>query len=191
MRFIAKFGKYAVQVRPQVVEAYATGGVKIVQTQLKAEFSIHIATPEERALARQMWTFNGFYQEEDWVTIVEPDYRISAFDSILAQAELGWTDEEREQVEQTLTEIARKIPGDVIRVEQKRAVPPWPTYDHFPGTRADLLKKIADDGFDLAQVLVYERENQNRDEIVAFMEAALEDEIPESAYLAEEEELVG
>jgi hypothetical protein len=189
MRFIAKYAKYAVQVRPQVVEAYATGATKIIQTQLTAQFTIDLTTPEEKAIARQLWSFNGFYQEEDLVTIREPDYRISAFDTRLAQMEVGWSDEERETVEQALSAIAIRTPGDVLLIEEKRAEPPWPTYDTYNGTRVQFLKKLHEDGYELADVLAYERENQNRDEVVATLEQALEaepDTTPER-----EEELVG
>src|SRR5262245_33132497 len=104
MRFVSKYARYMVQVRPQIVEAYATGANKVVQPQLVATFAVDLVTGDERALARQHFSFNGFAQEQDLVTIVEPDARISAFDSRLAQAEQGWTDEERELVETVLTE---------------------------------------------------------------------------------------
>lgn len=189
MRFIAKYAKYRLQVRPQVVEAFASGGTRIAQEQMVAEFSIAEATGEERAFARQMWTFNGFYQEQDLVTIVEPDYRISAFDSLKAQTQHGWSDAEREIVERALIAVSIDTPQDVLRVEQVRLTAPWPTYDTYTGTRNQLLKKIAEDGYELEDVLAYERENQNRAEIVAALESALEEE-PDTTP-EREEELVG
>jgi len=195
MRFISKYAKYALQVRPQVVEAYATGATKIIQPQLVAAFSVGAATGEERALARQVFAFNGFYQEEDLVTVVPPDYRISAFDSRVAQAENGWNDEERELVEQALTREAEMLPQDLYRIEAPRATPPWPAYDGFKGTRNALIKKIEEDGFDFDLVLAYECENQNRPEIVAALEQAadLQSEglMAREQMLPIEEELVG
>jgi len=193
MRCISKFAKYALQVRPQVVEAYATGATKIVQEQLVARFSLNAVQGEERALARQHFAFNGFYQEEDLVTIVEPDYRISAFDSIEAQAQEGWSDEEREWVERALVREAEIHPQDLLVVAVKRALAPWPTYDEFKGTATQLCKKIEEDGYEFASVLDYERENQNRAEVIAKLELAcdltddglrIEEQMPE-------EELVG
>lgn len=189
MRFVAKYAKYALQVRPQVVEAYATGATKIVQNQLVARFAIDYTTPEERALARQVWAFPGFYQEEDLVTIREPDFRISAFDSLNAQAQEGWTDEEREMVERALVAEAARLPQDLLVMEEQRLAPPWPTYDTFPGTPFKLVQKIAADGFDITEVMAYERENQNRDEVINAMARALEEE-PDTTP-EPEEELVG
>jgi len=195
VRFISKFAKYALQVRPQVTEAYATGAIKITQEQLVAQFTIAAVTGEERALARQVFSFNGFYQEEDWVTIVEPDYRISAFDSVIAQAEQHWTDDERVAVEQALIREAEAHPQDVYVIEAKRAVAPWPTYDSFKGTPVALCKKIEEDGYSFIDVLAYERENQNRPEVIAKLELACdfaEDGLRVNEQMPEgEEELVG
>ena len=195
MRFVSKYAKYAVQVRPQLTEAYASGATKIVQEQLVAHFSIQAATGEERALARQVFSFNGFYQEEDWVTIVEPDYRISAFDSLIAQHELRWTDDERVAVEEALIREAEQHPQDLFVIAAKRAAIPWPTYDEYKGTPAQLCKKIEEDGYSFVDVLGYERENQNRPEVISKLELACDltddglriaEQMPES-----EEELVG
>ena len=191
MRFIAKYAKYAVQIQPQLSEAYASGATKIIQGAIIADFTIGEVSGEERALARQMWRFNGFYQEQDLVTIVEPDYRISAFDTRKAQAARGWSDETREQVERTLIEMAIETPQDLIRIEEIRLSPPWPTYDLFSGNRVQLVKKIIEDGFDLAEVLAYEVENQNRRELVAALEQALEDDGEPNTTPEREEELVG
>jgi len=186
MRVLSKYGQYKIQVRPQVTEAYATGQTKIIQSALVASFSLGEVNAEERAIARARFAFNGFYQEEDMVSVVEPDYRISAFDSLKAQTLNHWSDEEREQVEHTLRRSAERLPQDLIVMEEEKLDPPWPTYDSFPGTQAELLTKIDEDGFDLQTVLNYERENQNRDKLVAAMEKAL----AVDAALEPEEELV-
>jgi len=194
MRFISKYAKYMVQVRPQIVEAYATGQTKVIQQPLVAAFDLGLVQGDERAIARQVFSFNGFAQEQDLVTVVEPDARISAFDSRLAQAELGWTDDERELVEAVLVDNARKLPEDLIVIEEIRAEPPWPTYDSFKGTKNALLKKIEEDGYDFAAVLAYERENQNRPEIVTALEQACDlkgEGLMVREQMVEEEELVG
>ena len=189
MRFISKYAGYMLHVQPQIVEAYATGQTKVVQPQIIARFEVSKVTGDERALARQMFQFNGFAQEQDLVTVVEPDARISAFDSRLAQAENGWTDEQREMVEQALVAEWGRLPQDMIKVEEVRLAPPWPTYDSFSGTRAELLEKLDEDGYNVADVLAYERDAQNRAEVVAVLERALEDE-PDTTPVGEEE-LVG
>jgi len=178
MRFVSKYAKYMVNVRGPVVEYYATGQSKEIQRALVAAFDVALVDGEERALARQHFSFNGFAQEADMVTIVEPDARISAYDTRLAQTEQGWTDEERELVEQVLTENARRLPEDLILVEEVRLAPPWPTYDRFPGDAKQLLRKVEEDGYSFDDVLAYERENENRPEVIDLLEQAL-------AYAAE------
>src|SRR5215813_12951336 len=105
MRFISRFGRYGVAIRPQIQEAYATGIVKIIQTPLDAMFHEGGLLPNEREMALAHWTFNGSYQELNEVTTVAPDYRIGVFDSIEAQMDRQWTNEERKQVEAELTSL--------------------------------------------------------------------------------------
>jgi len=185
MRVLARYGRYMVQVRPQISEAYANGAVKVTQTPLLAEFREGLMTPEERALCKQSWTFNGFYQEQDEVTPVEPDYRLGLFDSIKAQIDNGWTDEERRLVEEALERTAVREPNSVIVVHEARLEPPWPTYDSFTGSVNELCTKIAEDGYDLETVLTYEEENQDRPEIVAAFRQLIADR--ETAFGAVEE----
>jgi hypothetical protein len=195
MRFVSKYAKYMFNVRSPITEHYATGQSKVIQSALVAVFDIALVNGDERALARQHFSFNGFAQEQDLVTVVEPDARISAFDSRLAQAEHGWTDEERELVESELIENAKRLPEDLIVVEEIRLDPPWPSYDRFGGTAKQLADKIEEDGYDFAEVLAYERENQNRPEVVTVLEHAL-DLVADGLMVREvlhepEEELVG
>jgi len=176
MRVLARYGRYSQQVRPQVSEAYANGVVKITQTPLLAEFREGLMTPEERALCKQSWTFNGFYQEQDEVTPVEPDYRLGMFDSIAAQAANGWSDDERRTVEEALIQTALREPNSIIVVAEAKLPPPWPTYDVFAGSVNELCSKIIEDGFPLEGVLAYEQENQDRPEVVAAFKQLIEDE---------------
>jgi hypothetical protein len=176
MRVLARYGRYSQQVRPQMSEAYANGVVKVTQTPLIAEFREGLMTPEERALCKQSWSFNGFYQEQDEVTPVEPDYRLGLFDSLKAQAESGWTDDERRLVEEALMRTAEREPNSIIVVHEAKLLPPWPTYDGFIGSVNDLCSKIIEDGFTLESVLAYEEENQDRPEIVAALKQLIADD---------------
>lgn len=190
MRFISRYGKNGVAIRGEVVEAYANGSRKVTQTQIAAYFQPYMVTPEERQLAIQSWHFNGFYQEQDEVTPVPPDYRIGLFDSVLAQAENGWSDEERQLVEAKLIKLADATPTDLLAIVVPTLAPPWPRYDAFDGTTLDLMNKIVEDGYTLEAVLAYERENQNRDEVVEALEQMIDDGDVVPTIVAEEE-LVG
>jgi hypothetical protein len=187
MRFIARFGRYAVQVRPVVSEHYATGQSRVIQTALVARFHEGLLLPEERDLALRSWTFNGFYQEQDEVTQVPPDYRIGVFDSRAAQAEQGWSDEDRKAVEDELQRCAMVNPSELLAVAEVHPEAPWPNYDVYDGSINDLCTKIVEDGYDLEAVLAYEESAQDRPEIVAALKTLIADGTPVGAM----EEIVG
>lgn len=190
MRVIARYGRYAVQVRPQITEAYATGHTRVIQGQLIAHFHEGLITPEERAIAKQRWSFNGFYQEQDEVTQVEPDYRIGLFDSTVAQAQQGWSDEDRRVVEDELVRLSIEYPTTLIVVTQEQALPPWPNYDLFTGSLNDLCRKVVEDGYPLEGVLAYEEENQDRPEVVQALKQLIDDAVT-APLPTQVEEVVG
>lgn len=181
MRFVSRYGEFGVQIRPQFVEAYATGGVQVTQQGVYAMFHVIGTRPEEVDLAKERWhgTFNGFYQQEDEVTILPPDYRLGSFDSEQAQLDNGWSDEIRDEVERTLIELSERF-NEILVVPATLLPPPWPNYDNFEGTLAALMRKVVDDGYELENVLGYERAMQNRPDVVVALEEliATTDEIP-------------
>lgn len=186
MRFISKYGRFGVQVRPLVQEAYATGLIKVVQDPVYAMFEPNKLTPIEREMAVTHWMFNGFYQEQDEVTIVPPDYRIGLFDSAEARVTHGWTEETEREVVETLLDLSERF-NDILPVRSMIA-PPWPRYDEFRGTPLALVRRLVDDGHDLDAVLTYEKEHQNRPKIVEEIGKAIESGV---IALEVEEEVLG
>ena len=176
MRFISKFGKYGTVIRRDLVEYYASGASKVVQTPINAMFQEGQLLPHERELALTRFSFNGSYQEIDEVTTVAPDYRIGIFDSIQAQMDHGWSNDERKLVEDALVTNAELFPNDLMLVPETVIPPPWPRYDSFEGSLDKLIAKITDDGYVLADVLAYERANQNRENVIDALEQMAEDE---------------
>jgi len=186
MRALARFGRYAASVRRQIDEHYATGMSKTIQTGLTAQFKPFGMRPLERELALASFSFNGFYQAEDEVTVIPPDYRIGVFDSFEAQAENAWTEEERVMVEQELRRLAALDPNTLVIVPEVHLPAPWPRYDEFNGSIARLMDKIVDDGYILEDVLAYERENQDRPDVIAALEQLIED-----GEVVQAEEVIG
>lgn len=187
MRYLSRFGQFAVQVRPEMREAFASGVVRVTQEQVIAKFEPGICQAEERDLAIKRWSFNGSLQEMDEVTTIQPDHRIGLFDSAIAQSDNQWSDELRQEVERLLNDHAERF-DDVLVVPHHGPEPPWPRYDAYSGTPSQLLRKLIDEGHDLQGVLDYERENQNRERVVEALTAALSD--PET-LVPREEEIVG
>jgi len=172
MRFISKWGRFGVCVRPQIEEAYAVGMAKTIQEPVYAMFHPGVLTAAERELAITHWAFNGFYQEQDQVTIVPPDYRLGGFDSLEAQIQNNWSDEIRQLVDDTLTDHAARF-DDILAIPEIRFAPPWPRYDEYAGSSTALLRKLLDEGHDLQATLDYERQNQNRPKVIEELERGL------------------
>lgn len=171
MRFAAKYGHLVVQIQREITEAYATGAVKTLQPNVWASFKPEGLAPFERELVVHRWKFNGSYQEMDEATTVPPDYRIGVFDSEQAQLENAWSDDTRRMVEQGLLDLERY---DYVLPLPKTTTPaPWPNYDEYRGSVSQLVKKLEDDGHDIALVLEYERAVQNRPALVSALEAKL------------------
>ena len=176
MRFIAKYGSYAVQVQHEIAEPFATGQVRLLQKSIVAQFQPWGMKPLERELAIAHWgnNWNGFYQEQDEVTVVPPDYRIGVFDSEEAQVEHNWSDEERELVERTLIENGQ-ITDNVIAIPLTVVPAPWPRYDDYNGSTDELLRKLVQDGHELADVLEYERAHLKREDVIAGLNGLIAD----------------
>jgi len=173
MRFIAKYGRFSVAVRPLIQESFATGERRVLQEQLDAQFHEGALRPEERELAIATWTFNGSYQEQDEATTVAPDYRIGLFDSELAQMAHGWSEEDRMIVEQKLLRDIEDGDVNLIAVPRTLIPPPWPRYDDFTGTPQELVRRLLEDGHNFDAVITYERSMQNRPEVLAALEGSL------------------
>jgi hypothetical protein len=184
MRFAGKFGHLVVQIQREITESYATGAVKVLQPNVWASFKPDGLQPFEREIVLSHWAFQGIYQEGDEATMVQPDYRIGVFDSAIAQIENAWSDETREMVEKGLLDLVRY---DYVLPLPKTSLPaPWPNYDEYRGTVGALMKKLEDDGHDLALVLEYERASLNRPALVS----ALEDKLSGFEAAQKEEEVV-
>jgi hypothetical protein len=96
--------------------------------------------------------------------------RLALFDSEREQLKNGWSDSERELVENTL----RKSPAygrHFVEVVPAPVERPWRGYDDVADTDRILELAIAIDA-DFSQMIAYEKANQNRDEVLEALEAA-------------------
>lgn len=108
----------------------------------------------------------GEMPREQWVCF---------FDSVQAQDEHGWTDEQREAVEEKLITLG------YVQVEPERLAAPWPAYDKLVahGRRTiemvaeKIAEKVTEDGYSPHAVIAYERENLNRPQVIAALEALI------------------
>jgi hypothetical protein len=190
MRFVARFGRFSIQLRPMIQEAYATGMAKVIQEPIYADFAPDILGPTDREVAMKTWgEWNGFYQELDEVTPVAPDYRIGVFDSDSTAFAKGWDEETKTWVDEQLVDYANRY-NDIAIVPKTLVPPPWPNYDTFKGSIPALMRKLVEEGHDLAAVLAYENAVQGRGKVIQSIEELLADPESLDALQPEREEEV-
>jgi hypothetical protein len=188
MRFVSRWGRFSIQLRPIIQEAYATGMAKILQDPIYARFTPDRLNHIDRETAMKTWSnWNGSYQEMDEVTIVPPDYRIGVYDTDEAAMQNGWDDDTKQFVDDALVEYAVRY-DDIAIVPKTLIEPPWPKYDSFKGSVPSLMRKLVEEGYDLELVLEYENAVQGRGKIVEALETLINDpEARDSLEPAEEE----
>lgn len=174
-RFASRFLNYKHGVRSPREMVLADGQRQVLQTFLMAEFqpAPAILTEDEIKFATDNMTHQGLPVDTNTNQLFSPRHRISGFDSVEAQAENGWTDEDRELVEKTLRGSIHNG-TDFVELPEAVVERPWATYDDAsPARIVGLAKEL---GLPLERVLAYERQNQNRQAVVFLIEEALEAE---------------
>lgn len=120
------------------------------------------ATPREAQIALERFTIKGLADGEN------PVRRLSIYDTDEEAREQGWDDELKAQVEEALNKGQNQ---DYFRIEADKAPKPWPSYDETPEESIVDIANVV--GVSLEDVLVYEKENQNRESVVIDVKKAL------------------
>jgi hypothetical protein len=177
VRFISKSAKYQTCFKRDVVEHFATGESRTLQPLWNIEFQPDGWLAHELAEAKARFINRGLPTELDEVTTVDPTYRFGSFDTAAFQREHaseGFDDARRVEMEEWL--LQHPDYGHMFfEVAAPTLDPPWPTYDKFRGNQgmalpARIAEKVREDGYDVGEVLAYERANANREDVVAALE---------------------
>jgi hypothetical protein len=148
-----------------------TGDVMSIDPPVTVQFKASLSAPEHalKALTLLPAYGRGIGLNED------PLGRVGTFDTKEAQKEYGWDDETRAMVERILDEGSGNL---YVRADYPAATAPWPNYDQVKGDAEAVAetigRKVDEDGYDPAVVLEYERQNKNRDSVVAVLEILVE-----------------
>lgn len=179
MRFVCKHANYSVELRESIEEPdpYHKGRHIIHRKPLVANFVAGDLTPWEKEAALKHFSFAGMPVEEDMMTPVDPSSRLSSFDTTTQ----GWSPEDQEYAEKALLESQAHGP-DYLHVETPKRPAPWAGYDKLRAANK-IVELVEATGSDPEYVLAYERENENRDAVIAALEKLL-------APVEDEEELV-
>lgn len=185
MRLVSQYRNFEGQtLREHKEMVLQTGDRQILQTRHSAGPFIHGAlTPHEFEEALKAWPkLRGLSDGE------EVRWRFSVGDTNEWAQEQEWTAKEKAEYEARLRSEAGE---HYIVVEEVKIPAPWPAYDKLVvhGQRKiehvveKIVAKVKEDEYDVDQVLAYERQNLNRDAVIAALSSLKEPE-PEEPLIA-------
>lgn len=160
LTFYSPFSAFQQICRHYVPPRYDPTGTKIVAPEMKqlvANFGEH---------GGEFTFHNPMTDQEDTGAVIRGHY----FNSVAAQEREGWSDDERELVEQVLVEMCSKVPEFVRLHEELPPLAPWPHYAETPAK--DIANLAATVGL-LDAALAFERTNKNRKSVVEALEEKL------------------
>lgn len=176
MIFLSKWPGHKFFAIGQQVEPMPMGPPKVLHPGYVCRFKLQGLADWEYEAAKKAFTFSGMVTEEDGTPIDPIPQRVSTFNT-------EWVPEQfRSEVEQVML---KNVGPDFILAEKPREPIPWPTYDQVRGggrgitTAAAIAERVTDLGLNPERVIAYERENQNRSDVIKALEqisAAVEDE---------------
>lgn len=137
---------------------------------LDAQFTPDLRTDEDLAFALSTFNFRGLPIFESGKE-VGASYRVSVFDTGIAKLQNRWTDADEALVIETLR--GSNLNGAAFaELVPEPAAKPWNGYDEIEDAARIMELALAIDA-DLAKVLQYEQENQNRAEVTAELKHAI------------------
>lgn len=153
------------------------GFVQVVRHRTPARFNNITGEPVEwhERLAAEFGTFGPevqIFNPETGEMTETADIRGGFYDSVSAQSQFGYTDEERQAIEQKLREVAQRRPDFVqeIVAQHVPATAPWQTFDQMEPV--EIVKAAKTLGL-VPEAVRYEREGQARPEVLEPLEADL------------------
>jgi hypothetical protein len=179
LRFISQYPNYTPQVRPMRQRALGDGGVEVTQEPLYVPFTPPsqgaFIFENEVALALKQFNFHGNTQEVGEAAPTDPLARLSVLDTDEFAERKDLTQEDKLLIERHLAWLARESPNELLLVTSKPVEAPFPRYDSFDGDPEQLVAKLAEDGYDLNQILYYETSfGPKRPEVVKALQELIE-----------------
>lgn len=174
MRAVSEYAGYRIQIRPMRVRGLGDGTSETLQEPIYAQFSQEeMIYDNEVTEAKLAFKFRGQLQEQDEATMVDPIYRMSVFDT----SKQGYDDETRELVEAELVRMKERGNVNFIIISSTPIPRPFPNYDRMKDAKK-IAAKILEDGYDVSNVIDYERLfGQNRLDVIEALEAVQTEEI--------------
>lgn len=183
MRFVSKYLNFAHNIRPGRYMVLQDGQRQEIVRDLYVKFipAPRILTEDEIKFGIENLVHRGLPIDRNTESHFSPRHRLSGFDTVEAQEAQGWTDEERELVEQKLLD-STAYSKDFVRLPEARVEKPWATFDSTPPEK--VIEIAVAVGVSFADVLAYEKQNRNDARLVLL----LENEIASTSDVEEEED---
>lgn len=166
-RFVSRYAKYSHGVRDEIAEQFSRG-TRVVEKGLEAQFDQRGLTDFEKETAAKQLSFHGLPENKETGQNVPGTSRLSLFDSAKVAKEKRWTPAEEALVVETLRESDR-YGLDYIEVAQPKRPAPWNGYDKLTDIEQIVDLTVATET-NVADVIAYERENENREDLIAELE---------------------
>jgi hypothetical protein len=160
-QFVSQYPGYRHGVRDEVPEHLGHDGMMVPAVRpLEAQFGRGGLTPEAITEAKAKLTFHGLMEYESGDDL-DPIYRVSVFDSEIAQLQEGWSDDETALVVNMLR-ASNENGTAYVEIIPAPATIPWGNYDDIddPDKVVEIALTI---GADVDEIIRYELENQNRE----------------------------
>lgn len=181
MRFVAQISGFVVGIRPERKSRSMDGETIVNRVGISANFRPMEFSAHDLEIALASFQFKGLYQHEDEATPVEPNYRISIYDTDEEyERRLGteeeWSLEDKELVERRLLE-SKSLGDTFVVVPEQMMELPWPRYRDFDGDATELvLAAVNVVGVPLEDVLAYETSKwgEKREEVIDALQTAIQ-----------------
>jgi len=173
MRAIAQYAEYGIQIQPHRAQGLGDGSIHVTQEPIYAKFDPEGMIYEaEIERAGKLFPMHGRTQHVDEATPTDLRPRLSVLDT---EAQ-NWDDETRLKVE---AELIRKQPitGHFFIVEDTPISAPYATWDTVEKPAFQMVTDLVEMGFDLREVLTYERVfGPKREAVIEALEAVIADQ---------------
>jgi hypothetical protein len=164
-RFVSRYGNYSLGVQDKIVNNFGDGKSQVVKPRIDAQFHGQFVTENDFAVALSSFSFPGLPFDEETNRDVSPRYRISVWDSEWSRENDGLSDEE---IDLCISKLRATAGSDHVEVSQPPAKVPFPAYDDL--SPEEILQIVQLTSIDPESVADYERENQNREDLILRLE---------------------
>lgn len=185
-RYISKGSGYDICYQIDKTNYFGDGNSQLIQPLINCHFKPLGINPWEMVEAKARFINTGTLIEDVTFTPIDPALRYGVFDPTWLLQEHPTLDVDK------VHEFLQGRPecgNDYLAISRPKLEAPWPSYDEFRGVKGTptperIAERVKEDGYDVFQVIMYEQENGNRQEVIDALIALTQPEI------AEDDELV-